>query len=81
MDERRQERVRPQDRQLVGELFGPLALDAGGATHAVRTRVQAFLHAHDAHARFLVARPDGALDGRRAADVYKRQVITYGLLY
>ena len=59
--------VRAQVGQLIGKLGGAFAVDDGGAAHAVGTCVQALLHAHDAHARLLVARQDGSLDGRGAA--------------
>ena len=61
MHQGREQRMRAKVRQFIGEFIGGFSVDARRATHAESTRVQAFFHAHDAHACFLVARQQRAL--------------------
>ena len=72
-NKRREQSVRPEIGQLLGQIHRALASDRGRAAHAVGARVQTLLHAHDAHARLLVARQDGALDGRGAAPARQKR--------
>ena len=68
-------RPAPRHRELVVQFAGGLARHRHFLGEQHRARVEAFVHLHDHHAGFRIARHDGPLDGRSAPPARQERAV------